>query len=271
MNLNAYLERIQYSGRCRVDYETLASVHHQHLLHIPYENIDVQLGYPLDFDLDRIFNKLVTARRGGWCYEMNGLLGWALDALGFDVTRMCAGVGREKDGNEEIGNHLILGIDLAGKKYLADVGLGDGARHPIPISQGVYEQGGLTYGLKQMTDGYWRFRNHHLSNTQSFDFEHLPADETVLTNKCHWLQVSPESPFTKVMIVQRFTPATIEIQLGKIHTTITPDGKASRELSSIDELNANLADVFGLDIDISPAWERIIAGHERLLGINKPS
>ena len=264
MNLEGYLDRIQFSGTPSEDLATLKQIHHQHLLHIPYENVDVQLGTPLDFDRERIYDKLVTRQRGGWCYEMNGLMSWALQEIGFSVARMSGGVMRETDGDGQMGNHLVLEVNLAGQKWLADVGLGDGARYPIPIQPDTHEQGGLTYGLKRLDDGYWRFENQHLSNVRSFDFKHEIASENQLEQKCHWLQTDPQSPFKQVLIVQRFTADTIEVQLGKRHTTITAHGKTSTDLETIEDMHHHLARVFGLDVDLTPIWSEIVAKHEQI-------
>ncbi|NKC01700.1 MAG: acetyltransferase [Pseudomonadales bacterium] len=263
MDLTAYLERIEFSGTPAVDLATLKTVHHQHLLHIPYENIDVQLGSPLDFDMQRIFNKLVTANRGGWCYEMNGLLGWALQEIGFEVTRMCGGVMREFAGDEQIGNHLILEVNLNGDRWLADVGLGDGIRQPIPIAKGSHTQQGLSYKLATMPDGFWRFSNHQHSNVKSFDFMHQPANEEQLAQRCQWLQTDPQSPFMMALIIQRFTPETIEVQLGKMHTTIRAEGKQTTEINSLEAMQEHLQTTFGLSVDISPAWDGILAAHKK--------
>jgi N-hydroxyarylamine O-acetyltransferase len=86
MNLVDYLVRIDYQGPVTLDLDCLRAIHQQHLLNIPYENFGVQLWRPLDLDLERIFEKIVHRRRGGWCYEMNGLLDWALRQVGFDVV-----------------------------------------------------------------------------------------------------------------------------------------------------------------------------------------
>ncbi|MDA1077254.1 MAG: arylamine N-acetyltransferase, partial [Proteobacteria bacterium] len=162
MDLAAYLQRIDFQGEPKVDLPTLCAVHRQHLLQIPYENIDVQLGRPLDFDRERIFSKLVTAHRGGWCYEMNGLLEWALQEIGFDVVRMCGGVMRAERGDAQMGNHLVLRVDLD-QTYLIDVGFGDGLYEPIPLAVGTYRQRSLNYRLELMNDGLWRFHNHSAS------------------------------------------------------------------------------------------------------------
>ena len=96
MQLTDYLTRIDYHGTVAPTLACLNAVHRHHLLNIPYENLDVQLRRPVDQDIERIFEKIVHRRRGGWCYEMNGLLCWALREIGFDVMRMTGGVGRKE-------------------------------------------------------------------------------------------------------------------------------------------------------------------------------
>lgn len=267
LDIDAYLRRIKFQAphRPEVSLNTLCKLQHQHLLNIPYENIDVQLNVSLDFDLQRIFNKLVANQRGGWCYEMNGLLGWALESLGFNVRRMSGAVNRASMGDAQLANHLVLEVVLDNQAYLVDTGLGDGLREPIPIKAGQYTQNGLTYGLEELADGYWRMHNHALSNVASFDFKHETADESALAAKCQWLQTSPDSPFKMVLIAQRFTAEGIHVQLGKISTFISASGKQSREITTIEALHEHLADTFGLQVDLHSIWPDIEAAHERFI------
>ncbi len=92
MNLDAYLARIGYRGSLEPTPGTLRDLHCAHLLTIPYENLDIHLGRTLPLGEADIFSKLVTQKRGGWCFEMNGLFAWALRELGFVVTLLVAGV-----------------------------------------------------------------------------------------------------------------------------------------------------------------------------------
>ena len=94
--LQAYLARIGLEGPVGADLATLDAIVRAHVQAIPFENLDVQLGRPLTTDPAAAFAKLVEARRGGWCYEHNGVLGAALSAIGFDVTRLSAGVMRQR-------------------------------------------------------------------------------------------------------------------------------------------------------------------------------
>src|SRR4249920_904388 len=95
MELSAYLERIGYSGPVAPDPATLKALHRAHLLAIPYENLDVQLRRTVTTDPAAAYDKIVRRGRGGWCYEMNGLFGAMLEAVGFDVMRMAGAANRE--------------------------------------------------------------------------------------------------------------------------------------------------------------------------------
>ena len=81
MQLSRYLERIAYNGPLNVDLETLNGIHQHHLRAVSYENLDVQLGVPLTTNVQAAYHKIVALGRGGWCYEMNGVMGWALSLI----------------------------------------------------------------------------------------------------------------------------------------------------------------------------------------------
>lgn len=270
MDLQRYLARIHYRGTPSVNVETLREIHSQHLLHILYENLDVQLGHPVDLNVERIYNKIVEGRRGGWCYEMNGLLGWALETIGFKVMRMAGAVMRETQGDAQLGNHLVLQIMLEAP-YLADVGLGDGLREPIPLREGSYQQESLHYRLELLQDGYWRLHNQPGSNVSSFDFKQEPASEQLLAEKSQWLQTDEESPFKKLFVAYRFTPDSILMQLGKTFTVVDDGRSIKTEIHDLSAFNAHMAKTFGLNEDFSELWPSITAAHERFMSNNHPS
>src|SRR5262245_14404995 len=112
MDLQAYFDRIGFTGTARPDIATLRALHRGHALSISYENLDVQLGRPVTIDPADAFDKIVRRGRGGWCYEMNGLLGAVLQEVGFKVTRLAGGVHRATRGPAAVGNHLVLLVDL---------------------------------------------------------------------------------------------------------------------------------------------------------------
>ncbi|MFT5774227.1 arylamine N-acetyltransferase family protein [Hyphomonas sp.] len=119
--LAAYFDRIGFEYSPRADGATLCALCRAHINTIPFENLDVQLGRKTARSQAEIHDKLVSRQRGGWCYEQNGLMGWALDEIGFDVTRLVAGVMREQAGDGQLGNHPCLLVRLEGEDLLVDV------------------------------------------------------------------------------------------------------------------------------------------------------
>lgn len=261
MELTGYLQRIGFEGTPRVDLQTLRGLHRAHLQAIPYENLDVQLGRAVVRDPEVIYDKLVTRRRGGWCYEMCGLHAWALEQIGFDVTPLAGGVERVTRGESAVGNHLVLLVRLD-REYLCDVGFGDGLLEPIELVPGPVRQSFLAFSLEELGDGWWRFHNHPEGGASSFDFRLERADESLLDERCHWLQSSPDSGFVQNAVCQRHVPDGLVILRGKVLKRVTADGVTRYELGSAEELVATLHEVFALDLaDAARLWPAIEARH----------
>src|SRR6266540_1131840 len=98
MDIQAYLCRIHYRGGLAPTAAILRELHRAHLLTVPFENLDIHLGRPILLDQEALFDKIVTRRRGGFCYELNGLFALLLRELGFDVTLLSAGVAHADGG-----------------------------------------------------------------------------------------------------------------------------------------------------------------------------
>lgn len=266
MDLAAYFDRIGYAGEARPDLATLRAVHRAHLLTVPYENLDIQLGRPVTTDPEAAFDKIVRRRRGGWCYEMNGLLGAVLTQIGFKVTRMSGAAMRDIKGDRAIGNHLVLLVDLDGEPWIADTGFGDGALEPFPLREAAFQIGGFAFSLEKLDARWWRFHNHPFGGAKSFDFQVGPADPAVLAEKCQWLQTAPDSGFVLNAVAQRFCGDEILQLRGRVLNRVRPSGKVERTLASADEFVAVLADDFGLDLpEAADLWPRILARHEQVM------
>lgn len=266
MKLEAYLNRIGHQGPVRPDIDCLRKVHLGQVLSVPYENIDVQLGHPLDQDIERIFHKVVVKQRGGWCFELNGLLGWALREIGFDVQRVSAGIRRDERGDEAFGNHLILLVRLE-QTYLADHGMGDGLRQPIPLVLGEHPQGNLTFHLEKTQDNFWRFRNHALAYPPNFDFKETPADEALIAAKNSALQVAPESVFVQNLICQIMEHENVTCLTGRVLRHNSSAGVRKTMLNSSADLEQTLSKVFGIkNVDFARLWSKAVERHNELFG-----
>jgi N-hydroxyarylamine O-acetyltransferase len=196
---------------------------------------------------------------------MNGLLGWALGEIGFDVMRMAGGVGRLERGDDMLGNHLVLNVELD-RTYVADVGLGNGLIEPIPLCAGRFVQAGREYALEDLGDGFWRFRNSPGVIPPDFDFRFAPADESLLARTCVALQTDEESIFRQNLICQRLGPEGVTFLLGRTLIVYREGGASVTTLGSGEELGDVLTNVFDLaEVDLSELWARVLARHEALI------
>jgi N-hydroxyarylamine O-acetyltransferase len=269
LELKHYFKRIGFEGSPKLDLPTLTTIHRAHSDAIAYENYDIHLKRPLTFDVPAIFGKIVESRRGGWCYEMNGLLAWALESIGFRVTRLAGAVMRDSLGDGALGRHLVLLVHLD-RPYIADVGFGDGIVDPIPLEAGRFAQRGLDFGLSKIDGDWWRFHNQPQGGALSFDFTTKPASVAVLEEKCRWLQSDPASPFVQNMVAQRHQPGAHYTLRGRVLKTLK-DGRPGeqRVIADAGEFDDVLKSVFDLDIpDSRSLWPKILTRHKELFGSN---
>jgi N-hydroxyarylamine O-acetyltransferase len=266
MELGAYLDRIGYRGAPRPDRATLDEVQRRHHLAIPYESLDVMLGRPLTTSPAEAYDKIVRRRRGGWCYEMNGLMGWALGEIGFKVTRLAGAVMRSALGDAQIGNHLVLRVDLPEGPVIADVGLGDGPFEPFAVIEGPFQARGLNHRLESLGGGWWRTHNPAWARPPDFDFHLQGEDEAALSAKCAELQSSPESIFVMNLICQRFLPGSHVDLVGLVLREVSPAATTERVLEDAADLARTLREVFGVDMpEAGGAWPRILEQHRSRL------
>lgn len=270
MNLRSYLHRVGFEATVQPSRETLAALLRCHVLSIPFENLDVQLGVAVTNDIEAAFEKIVGRGRGGWCYEQNGLFGWALSEIGFDVTRAAAAVRREERGAAALANHLCLLVRLPDDPetvYLADVGFGGSMIKPIPLAASDHEQAPFRIGLRQLGDGHWRFGEESAAGAVSYDFLAQAGDESAMSEKCTRLQTDPDSSFVLNLVAQKRLPKTHVSLRGRVLTINTASGKETRTLNTRYDLADTLRNVFQLDVPAATdLWDRIVERHEVLFG-----
>lgn len=103
---------------------TLRTLQFAHLTHVPYETFDIVQGRPFGLRVEELFDKIVTRRRGGYCFELNGLFAWLLRELGFPVTEFFARFLRDADPGIPQRRHRVLLVTVPEGDYIADVGVG---------------------------------------------------------------------------------------------------------------------------------------------------
>ena len=250
--LAAYFDRIGYSGLSRepqqATSETLHALHRLHPQVIPFENLDALLGSTPRLDLESVFAKLVSARRGGYCYEHNLLFRAVLDTLGFETTGLAARVLWNDPAAMTPRTHMMLLAETPDNTWLADVGFGsmtlsapllfDTGREQAtphePFRLDLIERGDFLLQVK-LGDA-WR-------PIYRFDLEpQFPADYAMAN---HYVSTYPESIFVDHLIVARVIPGQRQTLFD---TTLTQRGEteSKRELTSAEELRGVLQDTFGL-------------------------
>jgi len=248
LNLDAYFERIGYSGPREASLETLAALHTAHIGAIPFENVDVLLGRPIRLDLASLQAKLVGGHRGGYCFEQNTLFAAVLRHLGFLVTTLEARVRPPGATRTLPRTHMVLQVEFPDRAVLADVGFGgDGPLRPVELDGRVSEQGGDAYRVVEegavrvlqirRPDG-WRDLYAFISD------EALPIDFEVAN---HYTSTWPESPFVTTLTVQLSLPDERRILRGRTLTVRRGGIEAIHDVEDHDLLPL-LRESFGLDL-----------------------
>lgn len=268
MRLQRYFDRIGYRGASSPTRAVLTALQKAHLGAVPFENLDVQLGRPVTTRAEDAYEKIVIGKRGGWCYEHNGLFGWALGEIGFDVMRIAASVMRQQRGPAAEANHLCLQVSVpdANDRYLVDVGFGGSMLEPILLAEAEHLQAPFRIGLRKLPDQHWRFWEDIGDGEFGFDFVAEPASESLLANKCVFLQTDPSSSFVLNLVAQLRLPGQHKTLRGRVFSVASEAGIGSTILGSAEELVTTLAEHFFLDApEIADLWPRITARHEALM------
>ncbi len=202
MDVQAYLTRINYKGSIEPTLDTLKHLQKAHLYAIPFENLDIHYNKEIELNIDRIYSKIIEHKRGGFCYELNGLYYELLAQLGYTVKRISARVySKEKAYGPEF-DHLAILVNINGLEYLTDVGFGDFTLAPLKFESGIKQKdkNGIYYIDKY--DDYYRI-NKQIDNDMipQYIFKDKHREFNEFKGMCHFQQHDPSSHFrTKKMI-----------------------------------------------------------------------
>jgi N-hydroxyarylamine O-acetyltransferase len=207
VDLEAYLDRTGAREPLAPSAEALADLQQAQVGAIPFENLDILLGRPILLDPGSLQAKLVSARRGGYCFEQNTLFQAALGALGFRVTALAA---RVRVGATEVRprTHMLLRVDLPEGPFLADVGFGgDGPVHPLPLREGQEHWIGPSGHRLRREDDLWVLEGNSEGrwvDLYAFTLEPQYPIDFEMAN--HFTSTHPRSPFVNTLTAQRSWP-----------------------------------------------------------------
>jgi N-hydroxyarylamine O-acetyltransferase len=260
IDLSAYLDRIKYAGSVEPSAAVLCALQRAHLLAVPFENHDIHLGRTIRLDEDALFDKIVVRRRGGFCYELNGLFARLLEEIGFRVLRLSAR-GYNDDGSygKEF-DHLLLQVhapDDPEVAWLVDVGWGDGPLQPLLLLEaGEQQQGGRAFQLQQ--DGeHLLLAEKKVDNTwlPFYRFTLQPYSLSDFAGMCDYHQRSPASIFTQKRLATVQRPDGRDT-LSDLRLIVTHEsglrGSGQRDeriLAGEAEVRQVLRDLFGIELN----------------------
>lgn len=246
LDLDRYLQRIDYRGALQPTSQVLADLHLAHVRHIPFENLDVLLGRGIRLDLPSLFDKLVTARRGGYCFEQNLLFAAVLEQIGFRVRRLAARV-TYRTQRVLPRTHMLLRVEISDSAWLADVGFGAaGPLRPLAFAPGTAQTQYLWQYRLVEQDGLWRLQIGADDWAELYQFtlqEQALADYEMSS---YYVSTHPESRFVQGLIAHRLAP---ERRLILIGNELTEDRGAQVDARRVDDpasLAALLVDDIGL-------------------------
>ncbi|GKS11198.1 acetyltransferase [Paenibacillus chitinolyticus] len=249
MNVEAYLKRMDTSRPVKPDLAALKELQLRHMLHVPFENLDVIRQVPITLDIASFYEKVIGRRRGGFCYELNGLFSTLLKELGFTVRLIAATVAKPDGTWGMPESHATILAELD-RSYLVDVGFGDSARSPVPLDgtpaedvSGVYRAGkvpeadGLLYDLQRAgEDGDW---------SALYRFSAAPRSLESFAEACTFNQTSPESHFTQKLLATKAT-VTGRVTISGDQLIETDGDVKSRQPLAPEELEKTLISRLGL-------------------------
>ncbi|MFP4634830.1 MAG: arylamine N-acetyltransferase family protein [Nitriliruptoraceae bacterium] len=244
--VRAYLERIGHPPVEAPDEEALASLQDAHVRNVPFENLDIHLGRRLSLDLDRLVDKVVTKRRGGFCFELNGLFHALLASLGFDAWLVEAR--SLEDG--ELGprfDHARVLVDLD-VQVVVDVGTGASPRGPIELSDRPQTIGAVTYRTRKVNGRYLTEQRDGDTWTPGWTFDTAAHSLDDFAERCHYHQASPDSHFTHKPLCTLVTDDGHVTLSDRQLITTTGDGRTEVE---VDDPLEVLERRFGISL---PRW-----------------
>lgn len=241
-HVERYLERIGASTPVRPTREALAELAWRHLESVPFENIGIHLGEPASLDEDVLFHKIVDRRRGGLCYELNGLFAALLHALGFEVDLLAARVWRGNGYGPPMA-HLALRVN-GPVPVLVDVGFGNTTVSVVPWEPAS----GNAYVLRPDEHGDMRV---YAGDELLYSVENRPRELTDFLPTWWWLANSPDAWAGRTLFCTRAVPGGRRKLSGDRLIDITADGSTETVLTA-DQVLDCYRDEFGIPLTEVP-------------------
>jgi N-hydroxyarylamine O-acetyltransferase len=253
--LARYFARIGYTGAARPDRETLAALQRAHRFAVTFENLDIPLGRGIALAPERLLAKIVAGRRGGYCFEQNGLFLEVLKTIGYEARPLLARVwlGAEATPGR---THTLNLVRLGGEELIVDVGFGGSFVPPMPLAAGAEAatDDGARHRLTADPDHGWMLERDGGEGWQrQYSFTPDPAWPADLEMANHFTATRPGTRFTTLRIASAPTGDGYVSLIDRALTTSRMGKSETREIGDVVEYRRVLAELFGLELSTEEA------------------
>ncbi len=247
--VKGYLERIGVADiDPRPDLATLTLLQRQHLLSVPFENLDIHWKRPIVLDSERFYTKILIERRGGFCYELNGSFEKFLSSVGFDTRLVSARVFNGTTHGPEF-DHAAIIVTIGDKEYLVDVGFGAFTAEPLRFVLGEKQKDDAgIFVIRKFNEEYTEVAKLEEGShwRSEYIFRDVARKLSDFTDMCDFQQYSPESHFMKGKLCSIMTGTGRKTLTEKSFIVTTNGHKSETPVNSEAEFYALLVSEFGI-------------------------
>lgn len=248
--VDAYLDRIGADRPRRADADALRELHLRHLMAVPFENLGIHLGEDLPLEEKALLDKIVHRRRGGFCYELNGLFAALLTALGYRVELLAARVYSKEGRPGPLFDHLAIRVRTP-QPHLADVGFGDHSHYPLRLDTADEQRDpGGVFTLVEAEEGDVDVVR---DGRPEYRFEQRPRTLHDFEPTCWWQRTSPESHFATGTVCSLPTADGRITVSGRTLIRTAGGRRTETPLETDRELLAAYREHFGIVLGRAPA------------------
>ena len=249
MNVEKYLARLGLlPDDLEPSDEVLRLLQRRHLQSVPFENLDIQWKRPIVLDIEKFYEKIVEDRRGGFCYELNGLFNGLLRSLGFHTRLVSARVFNGDEHGPEF-DHAAIIVTIGDDEYLADVGFGDFSAEPLRYGLGVEQQDSAgMFVIRRFDDAYMEVAKKDGPEWKSeYIFKDVPRELYEFAEMCDFQQFSPDSHFTNGKVCSILTEGGRKTLRDRKIILTFGESKTETEFEGEEEFERILKEEFGID------------------------
>lgn len=249
MDRDEYLSRIGLDrSDIRADAEGLGRLELAHLLHVPFENLDIHWKRPIVLDTERFYSKIVIEKRGGFCYELIGLFNELLREIGFRSRLVSARPFNVERGFGPEFDHAAIVAKIGETEYLVDVGFGNFSAEPLLIVPNIEQSDreGVFRISPDVDDSFVVEKMFGVEWIPEYLFSKKGRNLDEFAEMCNFQQYSADSHFVKGKICSQMTEDGRKTLTDKKFIVTSKSTKKEKTVVSEEQFNAILEQEFGI-------------------------